>query len=545
MGVIEESAPVVAAGASGAAAPDAACAPASAAAGGRRAARRRCCSREALGKLAGFAAFAWLARALDPVSYGAVELAVALSMFFMLVVDFGLGPIGARAIARDPASAPALAASIPAARLGLSLIAVGGMIVTVFVMRQPADSTQLSMAFALGIVATAWASRWLFQGLDRMGWAALPQALRMGVFALGVAIVVRGDADLWKVGVVEIVAAWGMAAYFILVQQVVVCPVRLDFRWSTLRPLLAEAAPVGLSQLVWAVNQYLPTVLIAWLIGGAATAWYGGAHRIVMSVGTFVWLYHFNLFPSLVRAHEAGGSALTDLLARSFRVSSWCGIAAGLIASVFASEICRIAYGDAFEAAALPFTVIAWAMPVSLISGHARFALIATGNQRQELFAQCCGAVLTLVLGLSLVPFLGPVGGALGMLASCIVNWLVAHACATARIGPLPFLAALARPAAAALAAFGTARLFDAYGALAAGGAAIGSTSRCVLPRRALLDDLRALRRERVMTRNAPAPRPIEPARPARLSTAAALPLGWIVFSALRDNIARGTIAFT
>ena len=47
------------------------------------------------------------------------------------------------------------------------------------------------------------------------------------------------------------------------------------------------------------------------------------------------------------------------------------------------------------------------------------------------------------------------------------------------------------------------------------------------------------------MTRNAPAPRPIEPARPARLSTAAALPLGWIVFSALRDNIALYTIAFT
>ena len=454
---------MVAAGASGAAAPDAACAPASAAAGGRRAARRRCCSREALGKLAGFAAFAWLARALDPVSYGAVELAVALSMFFMLVVDFGLGPIGARAIARDPASAPALAASIPAARLGLSLIAVGGMIVTVFVMRQPADSTQLSMAFALGIVATAWASRWLFQGLDRMGWAALPQALRMGVFALGVAIVVRGDADLWKVGVVEIVAAWGMAAYFILVQQVVVCPVRLDFRWSTLRPLLAEAAPVGLSQLVWAVNQYLPTVLIAWLIGGAATAWYGGAHRIVMSVGTFVWLYHFNLFPSLVRAHEAGGSALTDLLARSFRVSSWCGIAAGLIASVFASEICRIAYGDAFEAAALPFTVIAWAMPVSLISGHARFALIATGNQRQELFAQCCGAT-TLVLGLSLVPFLS-VGGARH---AGVVHRQLARGArrATARIG----LAASLRwrPAAAALAAFGTARLFDIRSSLRA-----------------------------------------------------------------------------
>ncbi len=452
-------------------------------------------SGEALGKLAGFAAFAFLARTLAPVSYGAVELAVALSMFFMLIVDFGLGPIGARAIARDRDSAASLAATIPAARLALSIVAAAGMIGTVHAMGQPAASTRLASAFALGTVATAFASRWLFQGLERMSVAALPQALRMLVFAAGVVLVVRGDADLWKVGAVEIVAASSVAAYFVLAQQLLVTPLRLDFRWRPMRALLAEAAPIGLSQLVWALNQYLPTVLIAWLVGGAATAWYGGAHRIVMSIGTFVWLHHFNLFPSLVRAHETGPRALLDLLARSFRLCAWAGTAFGLGAGLFASEICRVAYGPGFESAALPFTVIAWTIPVSLVSGHARFALIATGEQRLELLAQCCGAVLTLTLGLVLVPRFGPLGGAIAMLVSCLVNWLVAHACAVARIGPVPFVVALARPAVAALAALASAHALRAQGTLVAGGAALALyVALALLFERALLADLRALR---------------------------------------------------
>ena len=49
---------------------------------------------EILGKIAGFVAFATLARIFSPSDYGAIELAVSLFAFFASVVDFGLGPIG-------------------------------------------------------------------------------------------------------------------------------------------------------------------------------------------------------------------------------------------------------------------------------------------------------------------------------------------------------------------------------------------------------------------------------------------------------------------
>ena len=77
-----------------------------------------------ISKALGFLAFAWLARALDPVSYGAVEYIVGLTAFFALLVDGGLGVVGTRRTVRDPQELPLLAYQIPVARFLLVFVGV-------------------------------------------------------------------------------------------------------------------------------------------------------------------------------------------------------------------------------------------------------------------------------------------------------------------------------------------------------------------------------------------------------------------------------------
>ena len=78
---------------------------------------------EAGAKAVGFVAFAYLARVLGPSAYGVVELAVSLFFFFALIVDFGLGAIGAREVAQHRDQVPMLAAGIPVLRFIVSLFA--------------------------------------------------------------------------------------------------------------------------------------------------------------------------------------------------------------------------------------------------------------------------------------------------------------------------------------------------------------------------------------------------------------------------------------
>lgn len=451
---------------------------------------------EVLSKLAGFAAFAYLARVLEPSAYGAVELAVALSMFFGLIVDFGFGPIGAREIARDPGLAPPLAARIPAARLLLAVVAVAAMLTTAAMLGQPPETMRLIALFAFALLATAWASRWLFQGLDMMVWASLPQALRMLVFAGGVVLLVKGTDDLWRVGMAELAATAAMAVYFVVVQRVFVAPVRLDFSRAELTRLLRAALPVGGAQLVWAFHQYVPTVLIAVLVGGAEVAWFGSAHRVVMALGTFVWLYHFNLFPSLVRAREAGGRELATLLAQSFRVSAWAGVGCGLAATHFAEPLCRLVYGPGFAAAALPFSIIAWVMPVALLSNHAGFTLIAIAP-RLEFLAQACGAMLTLILGIALIPRFGALGAACALLTASLVIWMLTTRLARGVVGdavPAPWRAW--RPVLAASAGWSLVTAFGVRGDVLSGAALLGGyAASAIALDRSLVRDVLSLRR--------------------------------------------------
>ena len=83
---------------------------------------------EGLSKVAGFVAFAYLARTLSSDDYGAIELAASFAVFFSLMVDFGLGTIGARETSQDRDRVSRLATWIPSARLLLALVGLPAMV---------------------------------------------------------------------------------------------------------------------------------------------------------------------------------------------------------------------------------------------------------------------------------------------------------------------------------------------------------------------------------------------------------------------------------
>ena len=402
-------------------------------------------------KIAGFLAFALLARRLDLAGYGAVELAAALAMVFGLVIDFGLGPIGARAVARRPESAPGLASAIVARRALLGVLAVALMLATIQVLDLSPAGRKVAMLFALSLLALPLQLNWLLQGLDRMAAVAPASMLRMGVFLLGVLLLVDGPADLGVVGGVEIAAMTTMALYYVAAAWKPLAGARQATATEEGHHLLRQAAPVAASQLVWALNHYLPILFVATFAGEKTLALFGGAHRVVISLHAFVWLYYFALYPSLARATARPESDEPDddiagVTRLSWRLTIVVGLAGGLTATLLAAPICRLAFGDDFGGAAPTFAILAWILPLHLLSGHARYTLIATGHQRAEMAAQAVGLVATIGLGLWWVgPWGGP-GVAAAMVASAAIVWAVAHVQARRRVGALSPLVAGDRP---------------------------------------------------------------------------------------------------
>jgi len=446
-------------------------------------------------KVVGFVAFAYLARTLGPASYGIAEYAVGLAVFFAMVVDWGMGPIGVRELAAKPESAASLAALISGARLVIACVAVPVLGLAALWSGQPETAVKLVWLYALSLLAVPWKQDWLLQGREMMNAAAFAQLIRMCAFAAGVVILVHSELDILYVGLAEIAAVVLTTAYYLGTQRVRICPVRLKFTPKDVIRLIREGFSVGLSNVVWAFIQYAPLFLVANLVGGVSLAWFAASHRVVISLLTFSWIYHWNLYPTVARRAAGSPDELHALIGASFRVVAWGGILIALILTLVARPLMILGFGTSFAEAAPAFAVLIWALPVTLLSGHARWALIAKGLQRYVLFAQLAGAAVVLMVGLALTSRFGAVGAAIAMTAASLAVWAMAHAFGMRKVGPLPGITAVLLPACGAGLGGLLAQGLDTHPVLGAAAAAAVYVLFALLIDRKLLPDLLRLMR--------------------------------------------------
>jgi O-antigen/teichoic acid export membrane protein len=164
-------------------------------------------------------------------------------------------------------------------------------------------------------------------------------------------------------------------------------------------------------------------------------AWFGASHRTAVALLTLSRMYHFNLYPAVARRAGQEAVEMRRLVTASFRVSAWAGILAALVLTLLARPLLVLAFGKHFAVAAPTFAILVWMLPIELLSGHARWTLIATGQQRYVLRAHVAGLATSLLVGAALIPALQSVGAAVALLAASFAVWGVAHAYAVARLG--------------------------------------------------------------------------------------------------------------
>lgn len=99
-----------------------------------------------------------------------------------------------------------------------------------------------------------------------------------------------------------------------------------------------------------------------------------------------------------------------------------------------------VVYGELFATAAPVLATLIWVFPITALSGHARWGLIAAGRQRDVLVAEIAGSVTMLGVGILLIPQLKAVGGAMAIVSSSLVVWGVTHTFAAKYVNRLPLL---------------------------------------------------------------------------------------------------------
>jgi PST family polysaccharide transporter len=401
---------------------------------------------EFISKLFTVATFAYLARILGPGGFGNLEFALAIIFFLTLLVDCGLGPWGAREIARGKGPVAYLTVHVILVRCLLAAVAFACLIVFIILIQKPWPIKQLLLLYGLTLFELPGLLPWVFQGRDLMHYVSAASIIRWSIFAGGVFLFIREPDRVWVTPVIEGSALGCVVVFYLCTVSHVFGSLRqrIDyaFAWSIFR----QALPIGASELVWALKIYFATVLLGIFMAGSEVAWFGASHRIVISLHTFVWLYFFNLLPSIARCTAGSVEALNSLMHRSIPATAWIVVFLGTIGTAFAEPLITLLYGSQYHDAVKTFRVLIWLIPLALMSGHCRYALIAYDRQRLEFLGAVCGAGLNMLLNLSLIPFYGGLGAAWALIASEALIWGVTYVFVRRAIARIPMWPHVYRP---------------------------------------------------------------------------------------------------
>ena len=384
---------------------------------------------EVISKLVTFAAFAYLARKLGPSTFGSIEFAAAVLMCASLLVDQGFNAFGAREIAKTPHRTGRLTAEIVTARMGLAIGSYLTVVLFAVLVNRGPVVLRLLLIYGLSLLLLPFLLQWVFQGHDRMKLVAVAQVIRQTVFAVVVFAFVRSADQVVMVAWAEVAAVASAAAFCLFTY-------RRYFRDETrMRPtvsrqLFREGVPIGLSQMFWVVKMFGGTLILGIIASTQTVAYYAGAQRILVALHAFVWLYYFNLLPSMSRAWQRSQSDFNAMIQSSMQVAVWVALAGGLIWAAVSSFVIQTVYGPQFAAGGTVLGIFGAVWAMALISGHYRFGLIAAGYSGIEMMTSMLGAAFALLL-IPIGYFKGGVNGAaMGLVAAEAGVWLSSWWCA-------------------------------------------------------------------------------------------------------------------
>lgn len=368
-------------------------------------------------RAAGFGVTILVARRFGEEGLGQVTLAQFLAEQGVVIATFGMDLLAIQSVAAGRRALGTVASTLLTLRSLAILPVFAGLALLTRLVPSYEPITVLVLLFGLRLVTQAGSLAWAPQALHRTSVFGI-SAFATQVVYLGLVLAGTGlAAGLWSVPA-ALVTAEALAAAGLLV-WVLRRAGRLlpPLRGREARGFLGECAPIGLAQILRGIAINSDALILGLFLPFGQLGLYGGAHKIfLLGMGGIV-SYFVVMLPNLSREAARSPRALEDELRASFRRLAplvTLGLVAGL---VLARPVLRLCYGEPFAEAAGPLRVLVLTLVLYVVGGHYRYALLAMGEQRRNMWNVLGGTAVHVAAKLLLIPALGILGASLGTLA--------------------------------------------------------------------------------------------------------------------------------
>jgi O-antigen/teichoic acid export membrane protein len=369
-----------------------------------------------------------IARHLHRIGYGRYTLSITIATIGVSLSEGGLSLVALREYTtRSGNDRERVLANL----LGIRIL-LGGLSIAAAVAFAAVAGYGATVVLATGLAAFGLAAQVSqtviatpLQADLRFGWVAAADLLRQGVATVLVVALVLAGADL--VALVAVLIPASVSA-LVLTRQLVArkMPRRPRFDLSTSLPLLRDTVPFAVAVALGVTYFRLTVLLVSLIAGPTQLGIFSYSFRVVEALIFIPSIVIGAAYPILSRAAIGDPARFAYAARRIFELSVIAAVWLAIALELGSGLIVEVIGGHAAAPGAEVLRIQGLAVIGTFMASAIAFPTLALRGYRTVMFANACGLLVTLGLGLSMIPSLGARGGAIatvgGELALVVVN---------------------------------------------------------------------------------------------------------------------------
>lgn len=417
---------------------------------------------DAVVRLIGFVTTAFMARVLDPASFGTVSFGMAVLSYGVLFSSPGLHIIGAVKVADRTVAPSQLVRTITSLRAVLAMLFCAGS-AAVFFFGAPGGLGAVAFFFSCVLLPISFQLEWYFQGKESLAVTGIGKMAASLIFASALILALSPVNFHWFV---PLCYAVGMTAQAVIlwlaymrsrqaahvrahdVNQAIAHgePAGQPFpaKGSPLahqrsadkyswRMLVQQALPVGAAVIAAQALLNFPSIALGIFSTTAEVARFSTAAKLIFFVLAIDRVMYSIFFPFVARTHANAPLTLPRHLERIAKYIFLACVPICIGGTILAPRILEAVYGPQYASAAPLLQIQLWYFFFTILNSLFAYPLIAIGQERYYGTATTIIAVSTIVLLLPLVYFFSSIGASAGL----VVGEMALVASMAWKAGPL------------------------------------------------------------------------------------------------------------
>lgn len=370
-------------------------------------------------QLIGFAALAYAARELGPGNLGAATFALNVALYFATAANFGVGVLGIRDVAREPERGREIVGQVLAIRVVLGLVTAATMVALAPVLAADEDTRRLLPLAALVVVAGTVSGEWALFGLQRSAAVAVARLAGQVTYALLVVLLLGTGFGGAREFVVFTVVSISITSVMTLVAtwRAIGSP-RPQAAIGPLVVRVRASAPLGIALASMLVYQTISVVMLGYTKGTEAVGQFGAAQKIPLALYGVMDIWGATLFPQAARLADTDRDELRRQVGTFLSLTIIAAVPLAVGGALAGPELVPLLFGEAFRDAGGPFVILMAGLAVAMVAVNQGSVLAAGGDERSYARILIAGAVVTIVLGMFLIPLDGVRGAAFAILGA-------------------------------------------------------------------------------------------------------------------------------